>query len=158
MPAKFSLAKTLDYLLSEKEYSPELKAMLAIPVLGLIVWFMASDKRPTPEEDAADARHYYSKAVVRRKYLNARGAPVLSISQGTLLAEEIDWGKSFFSLESANDGFPINSRKAYLRTQRYSLVTYAVAGDSLLKKSGGLSAIVKRGQQTRVFYFHSLWE
>ena len=158
MLANFSLAKALTYLLGEKSLSIETKALLALPMLGLLAWFLTLNKSPTPEEDAINARQYYSKAVVRQKYLNVRGEPVLSIAQGTLLAEEIAWGRSFFSSESINTRFSIHSCGEYLQTQHYSLVTYAQAGDSLLKKRGNLSAIVKRGHQTRVFYFHSLWK
>ena len=158
MPANFSLAKALTYLLGEKSLSAEVKALVALPMLGLAAWFLTRSKLPTPEEDATNARQYYSKAVVRQKYLNVRGEPVLSIAQGTLLAEEIGWGKSFFSAESINTRFSTHSRGGYLQTQHYSLVTYAQAGDSLLKKRGNLSAVVKRGHQTSVFYFHSLWK
>ena len=158
MLANFSLAKALTYLLGEKSLSIETKALLALPMLGLLAWFLTLNKPPTPEEDAINARQYYSKAVVRQKYLNVRGEPVLSIAQGTLLAEEIDWGRSFFSSDLTNDSFPAHSREAYLQIERHSLTTYALPGDSLLKKRGDLIAVVKRGRQTKVFYFHSLWE
>jgi hypothetical protein len=157
MSSNFSLAKALDYLLDEESRPPWFKALLAIPLIGMYIWAVSLDRSPTPQEDARRARQLHSRAVVRRKYLNSRQQPVLVIEQGTLLAEETDWGNSFFSPELTNDSFPPPSREAYLRVERYSLVAYAAAGDSLIKLPGALSATLKRGQTTHIFYFHSLW-
>ena len=157
MPSQFSLAKTLQYLFDEEVRPPWLSALAIIPLIVLIIWFMSTQKDPTKVEDTRWARQLHIRAIVRQKRLNVRGQPVLDIEQGTLPAEEIDWGRDFFSSAVTNDSFPPTSREAYLLVARHSLTAYAAVGDSLVKQAGDSSALVKRGKQVRIFYFRSSW-
>lgn len=117
---------------------------------------MAKQQPLTKEEATIRARQLSYRALITRKSLNVRGEPVLEIEQGTLLAEEIDWGKTFFSAEVTENDLSPSSREAYLLVEQHSLIAYAAAGDSLMKRAGDLSAQVKRGDKAREFYFHNL--
>ncbi|MGI4834418.1 MAG: hypothetical protein ACRYFK_13260 [Janthinobacterium lividum] len=112
---------------------------------------------PTKVADSRWAHKLNARELKTDKYLNIRHEPVLVIRQGTLLAQAIDWGNTFFSDSALKLGSSLSSRQDYVALEQHSLVAYAQVGNSLIKHSGDSTALLKRARQVRVFYFHSLW-
>jgi hypothetical protein len=154
------LAELLEKLFDDEAYSPQIRAIGAMAFIAImLVLFLNFGKTPTHADDIAAAKSISYKGLIKRKAPNIRKRIQVWIRTSGGGLDEADNLESFYQepayarlvLKMTDNFFPYDAARPF------SLPLQANVGDSVIKKSGELTAKVIYGDSAHIFRYKCAW-
>ncbi|WP_140466310.1 hypothetical protein [Hymenobacter nivis] len=147
------LARIVERLLDGDNYPTAVKTIFVVLFFAVaLLLFNNFEKTPTQAEE-----------IIRNQNSSFAGAlwnklPSPSAGYQLFIGKEFDWMRlpnltHYYPAPFTSDSIRASSN--YQVVRKASLPFYVEAGDSLIKKKGELTVLVKRGKTTRVFNYCS---